>query len=279
RRNKAALASTAVVGLALLVAVAVLATSTLLIARALQSETQALERERVESYFHRIALAHSELSVHNLRRALDLLNECPEDLRDWEWHYLRGLCQRDPVTLQGHGGGVRGIAFSPDGRSLATANADGTVGLFDAGTGVEFAALRGHKRKVRSVAFHPLGTRLASVGTDFTVKVWGLTKRPGVFVLPGNEGTHQWPASGVALAQTAGSWPPAVTAAACSCAMPTPTTCRYFSAWKDMVRCRSAWRSVRTAASWPRGAGRACCGSGIPRRANSCGPKRKTIGR
>src|SRR5262249_32959616 len=80
RRNKAALAMASVVGLAVLVAVAVLATSTVWIARALQSETQAkgdlresLELQRVESYFHRIALAHSELSVHNLRRALELL--------------------------------------------------------------------------------------------------------------------------------------------------------------------------------------------------------------
>src|SRR5262249_28717836 len=137
--------------------------------------------------------------VHNLRRALELLDDCPEYLRDWEWHYLRRLCQRDPVTLQGQGGGVRGVAFSPDGRSLAAANADGTIGLFDPETGVELPALRGHKGKVRSVAFHPLGTRLASVGMDFTVKVWDVTKRRVVFELAGNEGTHAGPVSGVAF--------------------------------------------------------------------------------
>src|SRR5439155_16685417 len=77
RRNKAALATASVVGLAVVVAVAVLATSTVLIARALQSETQAKDDLRRDSYFHRIALAHRELSVNNLKRALQLLEECP----------------------------------------------------------------------------------------------------------------------------------------------------------------------------------------------------------
>jgi WD40 repeat protein len=206
RRNKAALTMVSVVGLAVVVAVAVLAVSTVVTQAALRAETRArdhledtLEDQRVESYFHRIALAHSELSVHNLRRALELLDECPKYLRDWEWHYLHRLCQRDPVTLHGQGGGVRGVAFSPDGRSLAAANEDGTIGLFDLETGEELPALRGHKRKVRSVAFHPLGTRLASVGTDLTVKVWDVAKRQVVFEFPGNEGTHAGPTSGVAF--------------------------------------------------------------------------------
>src|SRR5262249_9764800 len=143
--------------------------------RAKDNLEDALEHQRVEAYFQRIALAHSELSVHNLRRALELLDECPDYLRDWEWHYLQRLCRTDPVTLRGQGGGVRGVAFSPDGRSLAAANTDGTVGLFDLETGMELPSLHGHKGKVRCVAFHPLGTRLASVGTDLTVKVWDLT--------------------------------------------------------------------------------------------------------
>ena len=105
RRNKAAVAMATVIGSAILLTMAGLAVSTVLIAReqratenALQAETQAkaalqdtLERERRDSYFHRITLAHRELSADNLGRALQLLDECPEDLRDWEWHYLMRL--------------------------------------------------------------------------------------------------------------------------------------------------------------------------------------------
>jgi WD40 repeat protein/serine/threonine protein kinase len=187
RRNKAALATAAVVGLALFAAVASLAASTVMIARALQSETRArdnleetLERERVESYFHRIALAHSELSVHNLRRALELLDECPEYLREWEWYYLRRLCRVDPVTLQSRGK-IGGLAFSPDSQRLAAANADGTIGLFDLQTEKELPPLRGHTNRVMSVAFHPLGKRLASAGADGTVRLWDLTTGQELF--------------------------------------------------------------------------------------------------
>ena len=87
-------------------AVAVLATSTVLIATEYcRSETNGQGRpgrgpralSRKTSYFHRIALAHRELSADNLGRALELLDECPEDLREWEWHYLMRLCRVEPV--------------------------------------------------------------------------------------------------------------------------------------------------------------------------------------
>src|SRR5262249_5113777 len=45
---------------------------------------QALERERRDSYEHRIDLAHNALSADNLGRALKFLGECPEGLRGWE---------------------------------------------------------------------------------------------------------------------------------------------------------------------------------------------------
>jgi WD40 repeat protein len=195
RRNKAALATASTVGLAVVVAVAVLAVSTVVAQTALRAETRAkdnledtLERERRDSYFHRIALAQRELSANNLGGALRLLGECPEDLRDWEWNYLQRLCRVDPITLQGRGTGVCGAAFSPDGRRLAAANDDGTVGLFDVESGAELPPLRGHTNKVRSVAFHPLSTRLASAGLDGTVRVWNLTTSQEVFRRGGHAG-------------------------------------------------------------------------------------------
>jgi WD40 repeat protein len=187
RRYKAALAMASVVGLAVVVAVAVLAVSTVVTQTALRAETRAkdnledtLERERRDSYFHRIALAHRELSMNNLGAALQLLAECPDDLRDWEWHCLQRLCRVDPVTLQGRGK-IGGLAFSPNSQRLAAANADGTIGLFDLQTGTELPLLRGHTHRVMSVAFHPLGKRLASASADGTVRLWDLTTGQELF--------------------------------------------------------------------------------------------------
>src|SRR5262249_16218694 len=53
----------------------------------------AFERERRESYFHRITLADRDLAVN-------LLAECPGDLRGWEWHYLMRLCRFEPLIIQ-----------------------------------------------------------------------------------------------------------------------------------------------------------------------------------
>ena len=76
------------------------------------------------------------------------------------------------VPQLGHPGIVTGVAFSPDGRFLATASNDGSARIWDVATGRELKVLRGHWSVVSSVAFSPDGRFLATGSYDGTTRIW-----------------------------------------------------------------------------------------------------------
>jgi eukaryotic-like serine/threonine-protein kinase len=131
-------------------------------------ESELLARRRL--YAAHINLAHEAREAGNSARALELLEgQRPkfdqEDLRTFEWYYLWRLCHASHrLTLAGHTGGVTSVAYSPDGKMLASASIDTTVKVWDTATGQPLATLQGQPATVFCVAFSPDGKTLASAG-------------------------------------------------------------------------------------------------------------------
>jgi WD40 repeat protein len=71
-----------------------------------------------------------------------------------------------------HGQPIFAVAFSPDGRYLASASVDQTVKLWDLGNGHEVRTYTGHDDSVRHVAFSPDGQAAASAGYGPSIRIW-----------------------------------------------------------------------------------------------------------
>jgi len=90
-------------------------------------------------------------------------------------------------ALEGHRRLLDALAFSPDGRWLASGSKDNSVRLWDMEAGEQHAVLEGHTNWVWAVSFSADGTRLYSASADETARVWEVPSGRLVTVLRDGE--------------------------------------------------------------------------------------------
>jgi WD40 repeat protein len=161
---------------------------------------QAAERAERSVYFGNIVQARSLWLLNNVSGSARVLDSCRPERRGWEWHFLRGLHHADLLTINDTGGPwVTGVAYSPDGRWIASSGGDpfalpewGVLQVHDAVTGRLLWRKTGLSLLVRNLAFSPDGRYLASAGGNWRggggkLLLWDAATGEGLRQLLGDE--------------------------------------------------------------------------------------------
>ena len=146
----------------------------------------ALRKARQTSYYLRIALADREWWANHANRTRQLLAECPEDLREWEWHYLNHLSHKDRKSIlipedfyHSQLNPVDTLARGSNGKYFAVCNRNGEVRVCKM-SGEAVATFQGGRRGTGfspMIHFHPQLPHLAYIGTGGVVRVWDVERK------------------------------------------------------------------------------------------------------
>jgi WD40 repeat protein len=116
------------------------------------------------------------------------------DLEGYDYHLFR-LFQVQPYaaaplrgielrcTFQEHEQDIYGVAWSPDGRLLASGGKERTILVWAAEDGRRVHSLRGHQQTMGALAWSPDGQMLASGSDDNTIRIWEVATETAVMTL------------------------------------------------------------------------------------------------
>jgi WD40 repeat protein len=143
-------------------------------------------------YVHCVAQADTKYREHNLRSARKLLESCPEDLRNWEWHRLDYVTDEADSAFGQAPKGQSFLALSPDGqRWVGGTIRTSDLTVWDLESQRKVQTLRGHKMPPWCVVFSPDGRRIVTGGYDQTLKIWDANSGAEIMTLTGHEGPIQ----------------------------------------------------------------------------------------
>jgi WD40 repeat protein len=113
----------------------------------------------------------------------DYRDSRPADIAVWDT-----ATGKEVHTLKGHRNDVDAVAFSPDGKRLASGGRDAVLKLWDVDAGTQVREFKGHTGIIQCLAFSPDGKTLASGSWDQSVRLWDLATGRQVLALDERRG-------------------------------------------------------------------------------------------
>lgn len=134
-----------------------------------------------------ISAAQREWEAGDVKTAWQHLDACRWDFRGWEHAYLHSLFTGNQRTFTGHPHDIHSLAFSPDGRYLASGNWV-SLKVWELANSREVFSLGNARSWVACVSFSSDGKRLLTGCVDKTVKIWDLAKKQAIGSFKGHTG-------------------------------------------------------------------------------------------
>ena len=148
-----------------------------------------VDTERLRPYVGDMQQAFQALQRSDYSRVRELLDHHRPragavDLRAWEWYYLQARCRESSPIFRGHQQAILALAWSPDGKRLASGSRDGGLWLWDVDAEKEAVRLVGRpKEGINVLGWSPDGTRLVALANDGKLHGWDPATGQNIFSL------------------------------------------------------------------------------------------------
>jgi serine/threonine protein kinase/WD40 repeat protein len=162
----------------------------------------AFAREQRSLYLERVNSVGRLYEANQVAQAWQLLDECSEHLRDWEWSYFNALRRHRAHVLTGHQEWVGGVAFMADGR-LASADNGGYIRVWDAKNRTQIKDWQASTKFVSQCIAHPSKPWLA-VSDSRLIDIWDVDQGRKVHSLEGTRCVFSKDGTTIAVAQKGG---------------------------------------------------------------------------